>query len=122
MTRRKASIAWIALVAVLYAAASPVLAALSFQAHAGFTAAICTLDGAKPVSEQPAAPAGNNSGHQQYCVFCVSGAWQPPVDVSLTIPAPAASDAARYLARDAVLPYTSAAFRALSPRAPPRLV
>ncbi len=120
--RRKTFVAWIALVAVLYAAATPVLAALGSQAQPGILAEICTMAGIKPAADQPAVPAENWAQHQQHCVFCISGAWQPPVNASPVVPAPAASGTLVLAGSQRILLHASPLLQPLGPRAPPRLV
>jgi len=120
-SRCKMRVAWIALVAVLYAASSPLLAALRFQGQPDVLAAICTLDGIRPVSGQPALPAQRGAQRQLHCVFCVSGAWQPALDVPLTVPAPASAAILIFVPRESVQPRFSATLQPLNPRAPPRI-
>lgn len=120
-SRRKSFAAWIALFAVLYAAATPLFAALRAQPQSDFFGALCTLGGVKEAPNQPAVPSENGASHQQHCVLCVSGAWQPPLEASPGIPAPEASGTAVLQGRERVAPDFSALLRSLSPRAPPRL-
>jgi len=124
-SRRKQAVAWIALIAVLYSAATPVLAALRDGGRDGYFGALCTFAGIKPAPGQPSdpsAPSGGETARQQHCIFCVSGAWQPPLDVSLTLPAPEATGMAAPRAGERATFSTAATLQPLSPRAPPQLV
>ena len=110
------------LVAVLYAAATPLFAAMhAQQAQSNFLGALCTLGGVTNAPAQPADPTEGGAVHQQHCVFCVSGAWQPALEASPGIPAPEAAVMAVPPGRDSVHTDFSASLQPLSPRAPPRL-
>jgi len=74
-SRTKHAAAWIALLAVLYAAATPLLAALRDQPRPDYFGALCTMGGVKDAPGQPGAPAGGGTLHQPQCVFCISGSW-----------------------------------------------
>jgi hypothetical protein len=121
-SRRKLFTAWIALFAFLYAAATPLFAGMRAQSQPDFLGALCTMGSVKEVPAQPAAPAESRADHQPQCVFCISGAWQPPLDVSLAVPVLAAPGLLVQGGRDDVPHSLSAALQPLSPRAPPRLV
>ncbi len=120
-SRRKITVAWIALLAVLYTAASPALAALRFQAQPNVLTGICTLDGIKAAPLQPADPVNNTAPHERHCIFCISGAWQVPVEGSPSVVAPASINSVIAELRDDIRPHHSAALQPVSPRAPPRL-
>jgi len=124
-SRTKHAVAWVALIAVLYSAATPVLAALRDGGRDGYFGALCTFAGIKPAPGQssiPSVPPGGETARQQHCIFCVSGAWQPSLDVSLTLPAPDATGMAAPRAGEDAPPSAAATLQPLGPRAPPRLV
>jgi hypothetical protein len=104
-----------------------VLAALRDGGSGGYFGALCTLAGIKPAPGQfsdpaiPPVPSRGETARQQHCVFCVSGAWQPPLDVSLTLPAPDATGMAAPHGGESASPSTAASLQPLSPRAPPPL-
>lgn len=123
-SRTKRAVAWFALIAVLYSAATPVLAALRDGGRDGYFGALCTLAGIKPApgqSSDPSIPSGGETARQQHCIFCVSGAWQPPLDISLTLPTPDATGMAAPRTAGSVPLSTAATLQPLSPRAPPQL-
>jgi len=120
--RRKQFTAWIALFAFLYSAATPLLAALLAQPQTGYLGALCTMGSVKDAPAQPGAPAQGGASHQPQCVYCIGGAWQPPLDVSLAVPVPAAPVLLVRTGYSDVHHFLSAALQPLSPRAPPRLV
>jgi hypothetical protein len=105
---------------MLFAASSPLLAALRFQGVPEVLAQICTLGGIKPPSERPAVPSHENAAQLKHCVFCLGGAWQPPAADALAIIAPAAPDALKTPERDDIPALDLSALQPLSPRAPPR--
>jgi hypothetical protein len=119
---RKPFLTWIALFAVLYAVATPLFAALRGQFPNEYFGALCTLGGVKEAPGDPAVPAQGGTGHELQCVFCLGGAWQPPLDVSLPAPVLPAPAAAVSAVRDQVVQSASAALQPLGPRAPPRFV
>lgn len=120
--RGRTAVAWIALIAVLYSAATPLFSALRDGSETRYFGMLCTLSGAKTVPGQPAVPSGDSNGRQQHCIFCISGAWQPPLDVALAVPAPVATGIAAPRLAAGVAVTTVATLQPLSPRAPPRLV
>lgn len=117
-SRRKIAVAWIALLAVLYTAATPVLAALRFEGQPDVLARICTMEGVK-TAPQPAAPSGQSSAHEQLCVFCIGGAWQPPVQSAASHAAPGDYGSIAALRGEDARPNLFAVLQPVSPRAPP---
>ena len=112
--------AWLTLGAMLYAAASPLLAAWRFQSAPEILAQICTHGGLKSAGNPPYAPTPNHRLPSQQCVFCLGGAWQPPAPAGLdVIVAPAATEAPAFV-RSSLLPPEFHALRPHGPRAPPR--
>jgi hypothetical protein len=118
--RGKSTVAWIVLIAIVYSAATPLLSALRDGEQTRYFGMLCTLAGIKAAPGQPAVPSGSGGSRQQHCIFCISGAWQPPLEVSLAVPVPeATAGAAPHAVADVVLS-TAASLQPLSPRAPPR--
>jgi hypothetical protein len=113
---------WIALGAILYAAASPLLAALRFQGAPEVLAQICSLGGVKQApAQEPSAPSHEDTRSLKHCVFCLNGAWQPPADEALADVSPAAPAARAGTRLDEVPPPDLSALQPLNPRAPPHL-
>lgn len=121
-SRSKQFVAWIALFAFFHAAATPLFASLRVQSQPLYYGALCTMGGIEASPAQPAVPSESGATSQLHCVFCVGGAWQPPLDIALAVPAPAATGLVVSGRRDGVSRFPLAALQPLSPRAPPRLV
>jgi len=111
---------WIALGAVLFAAASPLLAALRFHGSTEVLTQICTFSGIKAASDDPAVPLRHAAGKLKHCVFCLGGAWYFPAAGPLSADAPAGPAVTTAAARAEFPPVDLAALQPLSPRAPPR--
>ena len=111
---------WIALGAVLFAAASPLLAALRFHGSPEVLAQICTFSGIKAASPEPAVPSPDTPVRLKHCVFCLVGAWDFPAADASSAGAPAGPAIATAAARAEFPSIDFAALQPLSPRAPPR--
>jgi hypothetical protein len=118
---RKKFVAWIALVALIFAAwvpATPAFARAPWNADFATLGALCS----SYAPGDPAAPAGPGVLHG-HCASCANGAplvFALPVDVLLaTVDAPAS---APRMHRNATLPRDRVALHPLSPQAPPRAV
>jgi hypothetical protein len=105
---------------MLFAASSPLLAALRFQGMPDVLAQICTGAGVKSSSERPAAPSRENTPPLKHCVFCLGGAWQPPAADAPGIIPPVAPGVVLTPGRDDVLALDSPSLQPFGPRAPPR--
>lgn len=117
---RSRAVAWIVLAAMLYAAASPLFAALRFQGSPEILAQICTLSGPKVPSPAPSGPSHGGHLSLEHCVFCLGGAWQPPAAQGLTVVPAVDSGTARAPTRGGSLALDFPALQPVNPRAPPR--
>lgn len=116
---RKQCVAWIALLAVIFAALLPARpAAAGATSHAGLSTlgTICTSHGQ---AADPTVPADSGVSHS-HCAFCALGAWwlpALPADVLLaTLRAPASAPRTSH---NHLLPHDRVAVHPLIPRAPP---
>ena len=112
--------AWLALGAVLFAAASPLLATLRFHGSQDVLAQICTFSGIKATADEPAEPSPNGPAKLRHCVFCLGSAWHFSAAGPLNSGAPAGPAVATAAARAEFPPHDFATLQPLSPRAPPR--
>lgn len=111
---------WIVLGAMVFAAASPLLAALRFHGSPEVLNQICTFSGIKAASDEPAVPSRHAPVKLKHCIFCPGGAWHFPAAGPLSADAPAGPAIAAAAARAEFPPIDLAALQPLNPRAPPR--
>jgi hypothetical protein len=104
---------------MLFAAASPLIAALLLDGKPEIPTQICSVHGLTALPAQPAAPTRGDRA-PQHCVFCMSGAWQPPVSGAFAFVFPYVRDSAWPHAGVRVQRADLRALQPLSPRAPPR--
>jgi hypothetical protein len=114
-------IAGITLIAVVFAAMSPAVAAARYLSDPVAFAEICRAGSDVTGSGTPE-PAGRAVRHDAPCAWCTVAEWQPPVERALTVvAAPAAEcDALRLSGRSEHLPRDRAVLQSSNPRAPPQ--
>ncbi|MCW5603501.1 MAG: hypothetical protein KIT18_02980 [Burkholderiales bacterium] len=114
---RRRFVAWTVLLAVLYAAVSPAVAAYAYAADPVAFAEICRTVDADAADTRQAPPP--KAAHTVQCLFCISGTPplpQAPVAVSAAVPF---ATYVTSLHADADRPYDASAYTPASPRAPP---
>jgi hypothetical protein len=112
--------AWLALFALLFSAAAPVLSATLAQPHAQSYAEVCTPAGIQRVAVGDNVPAPATAD-QKHCVLCLSGAAAgalPPSHLSYGVPE---ADRSAFVDTALFPRPSSARDRVAEPRGPPRL-